>query len=216
MLDVDLLNKSMSGKIVEARMAHVFNSYQGVLITSSFGTTSAIMLHIVSRLKPDHPIYMIDTGYLFADTLSYMQKLRDLLSLNIVRLKPEPWKHAFTRKDQTWNKDPDYCCQINKVEPLGEVISNHQIWVSGLIGYQNKYRSGLDMVDKKDRIYKIYPLIDWTPNMVSDYFEMHGLPRHPMEKDGYQSIGCEQCTTPGEGRDGRWGATGKTECGLHT
>jgi phosphoadenosine phosphosulfate reductase len=216
MLDVDRLNKSMSGKIVEARMAHIFNSYDKVLITSSFGTTSAIMLHIVSRLKPKHPIYMINTGYLFQETLDYMHELQSLLDLNIVQLEPETWKHQFTVDDQTWKKDPDFCCQLNKVEPLEKLIGNHHIWISGLIGYQNAYRSGLDMVDKKDAIYKIYPLIDWTPNMVRDYFEMHGLPRHPLERLGYQSIGCEQCTKPGKGRDGRWGSSGKTECGLHT
>ena len=214
-VNLDLLNRQMASKVVEARLAHVFNTYPNVLVTSSFGTSSAILLHIISRVRPWHPIYFIDTRYHFEETLEYKNKLTRLFNLNVIDIRPEPWKHEFTRNDRTWEKDPDFCCQINKVEPLERVKKDYDVWISGLIGYQNRFRSNLEIVEEKNEVYKFYPLIDWTPSLVNDYMEQYGLPRHPLESKGYGSIGCMQCTSPGSCRSGRWADSSKNECGLH-
>lgn len=215
LLNKDKLNKALTPKIVDARIAQVFNSFEDVLVTSSFGTSSAVLLHMVSRIKPDCPIYFIDTGYQFKETLKYKKQLSRLLDLNVVTLKPDPSRHMTTQVQQMWAKKPELCCKVNKSEPLRPIKREHQVWVSGLIGYQNSYRNTLSILEEESDILKFYPLIDWNKSLVDEYIENHGLPFHPLVAHGYHSVGCTHCTVPGVGRSGRWNDSSKTECGLH-
>ncbi|MFH5882864.1 phosphoadenylyl-sulfate reductase [Halalkalibaculum sp. DA3122] len=214
-VDKAKINRTLSPKLVDARVAQVFNTFKKVLVTSSFGTTSAVLLHILSRVKPGYPIYFIDTGYHFQETLEYKERLTQLLDLNVVDLHPDSSKHQLTREKQLWASDPDECCRINKLEPLQDLKQQFSIWMSGLIGYQNRYRSNLDIVIEKTEMLRCYPLVDWNKSMVDEYMEMYGLPRNPLQQQGYSSVGCTHCTVPAEGRDGRWSDMEKTECGLH-
>ncbi len=215
LVNKEKINRSLSAKIVDARVAQVFNSFKDVLFTSSFGTTSGVLLHMVSRIAPDCPVYFIDTGYHFDETIAYKERLTRLLDLNVIDLRPKPADHSTTQNDQLWAQDPDKCCHINKVEPLQRVKGNYKVWMSGLIGFQNRERSSLPIMDEKDEIIKFYPLIDWNSSLVNEYIEVHGLPQHPLKEEGYNSVGCTHCTVPGSGRNGRWSDSGKTECGLH-
>ncbi|NGP88631.1 phosphoadenylyl-sulfate reductase [Fodinibius halophilus] len=215
LVNKEKINKSLSAKIVDARVAQVFNSFGDVLVTSSFGTTSAVLLHIVSRVRPNCPIYFIDTGYHFKETIRYKKRLSRLLGLNVVDLRPDPADHSMTDKNQLWSQDPDQCCHINKVEPLSRVKEKYKVWMSGLIGFQNRNRSDLEIVDEEADIIKFHPLIDWNTSLVEEYMESHSLPQHPLKDKGYHSIGCTHCTVAGAGRNGRWSDSGKTECGLH-
>lgn len=215
LVNKEKINRSLSAKIVDARVAQIFNSFEDVLVTSSFGTTSAVLLHLVSRIKPDWPIYFIDTGYHFEETLSYKARLTRLLDLNVIDLYPDTLEHEMTEREQMWRKDTDRCCEINKMSPIEEVKEKHRVWMSGLIGFQNRHRSSLKIVDEKDEILKFYPLIDWNGSLVEEYITSHGLPQHPLKEQGYHSVGCTHCTVPGVGREGRWNNQAKTECGLH-
>lgn len=215
LINKEKLNKALTSKIVDARIAQVFNSFEKVLVTSSFGTSSAVLLHIVSRIRPECPIYFIDTGYHFKETLRYKDQLTRLLNLNVVMLKPDPSRHMTTKVQQMWAKNPEACCNINKNEPLRNIKPEHQVWVSGLIGYQNSYRNTLSFMEEQSDILKFYPLIDWNKSLVDEYIENHGLPFHPLVSQGYHSVGCTHCTVPGVGRSGRWNDSSKTECGLH-
>lgn len=215
LVNKEKINRSLSAKIVDARIAQVFNSFKDVLVTSSFGTTSAVLLHLISRIKPDCPIYFIDTGYHFDETIGYKERLTWLLDLNVIDLRPDPAKHTQTRKTKLWQDDPDKCCEINKVEPLERIKSRYKVWMSGLIGFQNRHRNRLQIVDDKKDLIKFYPLIDWNSSLVEEYIVGHGLPQHPLKKQGYHSVGCTHCTVPGMGRKGRWSKLSKTECGLH-
>lgn len=215
LLDKDKLNKALTSKIVDARITQVFNSFEKVLVTSSFGTSSAVLLHMVSRIRPDCPIYFIDTGYHFKETMRYKEQLTRLLNLNVVTLKPDPSRHMTTQVQQMWAKNPEVCCGINKKEPLRNIKLEHKVWVSGLIGYQNSYRNTLSILEEESDILKFYPLIDWNKSLVDEYIENHGLPFHPLVEQGYHSVGCTHCTVPGVGRSGRWNDSSKTECGLH-
>jgi len=87
--------------------------------------------------------------------------------------------------------------------------------MSGLIGYQNRYRNTLQIMEERPDILKFYPLIDWNKTLIDEYIEVHGLPLHPLTYRGYHSVGCTHCTIPGMGRNGRWKDAAKTECGLH-
>lgn len=215
-VQIKKINKSLSAAHNDVRIAHILNKYRDdVLITTSFGTTSALLIHMISRIRQNHPIHFINTGYLFPETLEYKDQLIERYGINVIDHVPDEEKHRITNEDEMWKSNPDLCCHYNKVEPLEKIKEGHKVWISGLIGYQNSYRSGLEILQQKDDIYRYYPLIDWTPEMVDDYFESFGIPRHPLERFGYDSIGCTHCTKKGDGRDGRWSDSGKTECGLH-
>lgn len=215
-MQVRRINKTLSAAHNDVRIAHILNKYrEEVLITTSFGTTSALLIHMISRIRQNHPIHFINTGYLFPETLEYKDQLIERYGVNVIEHKPDKDKFKRSQKDQLWKWNPDLCCHFNKVEPLEKIKTNHKIWISGLIGYQNSYRSRLGILQKRDDLHRYYPLIDWTPELVNEYFESYGIPRHPLERLGYSSIGCTHCTEAADGRDGRWNDSGKTECGLH-
>lgn len=137
------------------------------------------------------------------------------MKLNLTEVLPEVWKNEFTQKDKTWTKDQDLCCSINKVEPMDKLKEGKKIWISGLLSYQNKHRKSLDIFEEKGGLIKFYPIIDVTKEELLSYYEKNKLPKHPLESQGYSSIGCAQCTVKGEGREGRWSNSSKSECGLH-
>jgi len=210
------INQTLSSAHNDVRIAHILNKYrEKVLITTSFGTTLALLIHMISRIRQNHPIHFINTGYLFPETLEYKKQLVERYGINVIDHVPDEEKHRITKEDKLWNSNPDLCCSYNKVEPLEKIKENHAVWISGLISYQNSYRSGLEILQKRDDLHRYYPLIDWAPELVDDYFESYGIPRHPLERFGFDSIGCTHCTKKGDGRDGRWDDSEKTECGLH-
>ena len=173
------------------------------------------VIHVFHRVAPEQKVFFIDTGYHFPETLAYKQLLTTLFELDVVEIRAESWKHEFTRKDQTWKTDPNFCCSINKVEPLDAMQSNFQVWISGLMSWQTEHRESLDVFEERNGILKFYPLIDVTKEQREEYIRTHKLPFHPLVANGYNSIGCAQCTKPGEDRSGRWNNCPKTECGLH-
>lgn len=188
---------------------------EDVLITSSFAATSAYFLHIIHRIQPAQKIAFIDTGYHFEQTLAYKDYLSKLYGLEVFALKAEDWKHKFTVDDRTWEKNPDFCCSVNKVEPLEAVKPQFKVWVSSLMGWQTDHRGDMDIFETRRGILKFNPMIDVTREERDQYIREHDLPFHPLVAEGYQSIGCTHCTVKGEGRAGRWAGKPKTECGLH-
>jgi phosphoadenosine phosphosulfate reductase len=214
-MDIEALNQKYKALSPAARIESLYCDFNKVLLTSSFGTTSALLLHLFNSLKPEQLVYFIDTTYHFQETLEYKKKLTDLMQLKVIDVKAEEWKNQFTKDDQTWSKNPDFCCSINKVEPINEVKKGQEIWVSGLLGYQNEHRKQLDIFEQKQDIIKFYPVIDMSKEAVEGYIAQHKLPQHPLLKQGYESVGCTHCTQKGQGRVGRWGDSAKTECGLH-
>jgi phosphoadenosine phosphosulfate reductase len=186
-----------------------------VLVTSSFAATSAYFLHIVSRIRPQQRIHFIDTGYHFPETLEYRRYLTGLFQLEVVDVRAEDWQHQFTVDDRTYERDPDYCCSINKVQPLEAVKSGFRVWASSLMGWQTDHRAGLPVFELRRGILKFNPMIDVTREQRDRYIAEHELPFHPLVARGYSSIGCSHCTAAGDGRSGRWIGKPKTECGLH-
>ncbi len=176
---------------------------------------TAFLLKIFSEVRPTQKVLFIDTGYHFKETLIYKDYLEKLYDLQVESVRAEPWKHDFTTTDETWKKNPDYCCQINKVEPLEKLKDSHKVWVSGLMKWQSDHRSTLDIFEERGDILKFYPLLDVTREERESFISSHHLPFHPLISKGYNSIGCTHCTQPGEDREGRWNNSPKTECGLH-
>ncbi len=186
-----------------------------VLLTSSFGTTAVFLLHLFYRNNIRQPVHFLDTTYHFEETLAYKNQLARLFGLTIVNLHPEEWKNKFTRENKLWETDPDLCCSVNKVEPMLTVKNQADVWVSGLMAWQNETRKNLDVFQWRDGVLKFYPIIDVTEEEAQTYLQRYDLPEHPLKPLGYESIGCKHCTFKGRGRAGRWAGQAKTECGLH-
>jgi len=193
-----------------------------IALVSSFGAEAAILLHLVATVDPATPVVFIDTGKLFGETLRYRDQLAARLGLTDVRtIKPEPARVEQADADGVlWYGNPDMCCYIRRVEPLQRALLGFDAWISGRKGFHGGERQGLPRIEAGDdgRI-KINPLAYWQKIDIEDYFARHSLPRHPLEADGFLSIGCMPCTdrvAPGEDmRAGRWRGSGKSECGIH-
>ena len=216
-LELAALNEAYAPLDFAARIARIYQDFapDKVLVTSSFAATSAYFLHIISTIRPEQVIHFINTGYHFAETLAYRDYLTELFHLTVVDLQPDEYQHNYSEQEKLYETDPDFCCSINKVQPLDNIKGNYDIWVSSLMGWQTDVRAELDIFEERNGIIKFNPMIDVTRDERDAYIEEHQLPFHPLVAKGYSSIGCSHCPVPGEGRKGRWAGKPKTECGLH-
>ncbi len=215
--EIKALNKKYKPLSATARIKQLYKDFDvaEVMLTSSFAATSAFLLKLFSEINTHQTVFFIDTGYHFEDTLKYKKALTKRYGLNVKSISALKEEHAFTTKEETWKKNPDFCCSINKVRPLDIIKNQYKVWVSGLMDWQSDHRASLDIFELRGDILKFYPLLDITKKQRDDYIKEHDLPFHPLVAKGYSSIGCTHCTVPGEDRNGRWNNSPKTECGLH-
>lgn len=216
-LEVDALNEIFTPLNFEQRIRMLYEVFpeKEVLVTSSFGAKSVFLLHLLHQIRPTQKVHFINTTYHFPETLAYKDQLERSFGLNIVEILPEKAENELTREEQWWKDHPRMCCAINKVAPLEPVKARHKVWISGLMAYQTPLRAGLRVFEQQGDIIKFHPFVDIDEGEFLYYLSYHDLPRHPLEEKGYGSIGCLHCTEAGEGREGRWKGTDKTECGLH-
>lgn len=215
--EIARLNEAYAPLGFEDRIRRLYEDFdpEKVLVTSSFAATSAYFLHIISRIRPDQVITFVDTGFHFPETVRYRDELIERFGLKVRDLRGDDYQHQWSVKERLWEKDPDFCCSINKVMPLEEIKPDYHVWVSSLMRWQTDQRADLDVFEDRRGIIKFNPMIDVTREERDAYIREHDLPFHPLVAHGYQSIGCTHCTVPGEGRSGRWAGKPKTECGLH-
>ena len=215
--EIKALNKKYKPLSIEERIKELYKDFDvtEVMLTSSFAATSAFLLKLFSDVNKKQKVFFIDTGYHFDETLNYKKELTKKYGLNVKSISAIKEEHEFTTKDETWRKNPDFCCSINKVRPLETIKKNYSVWVSGLMEWQSDHRSSLNIFEERGEILKFYPLLDVTKVERDKFIEEHQLPFHPLVAKGYNSIGCTHCTVPGEDRSGRWNNNPKTECGLH-
>ncbi len=191
-------------------------------MTSSFGAESIALIHMVTQVKPDIPIYFLETGFHFAETLQFRDELKKRYKLNIVDITCAMGHEAFLKQyGQLHQTNPDLCCEINKVLPLKQAISGLSAWITGIRRDQANTRRNVQVLEQfQEGLVKVNPLTNWTKDKVWEYIKKHDIPAHPLTLKGYTSIGCEPCTRPtkpGEDpRAGRWAGKEKTECGIHT
>lgn len=225
--DAVRLNRMFRGSSTREMLEAVIKgSLAGDLaIVSSFGAESAVLLHLIAQVDPNIPVLFLDTGKHFAETIAYRDTLVERIGLtNLQILTPDD--EALAKRDESglrWSYDPDGCCEIRKVKPLGKALADYDASFTGRKSFQSQTRANLprfevDTSDAQGRL-KINPLIDWSPDEIADYFQKHDLPPHPLVASGFPSIGCEPCThkvAPGDDpRSGRWKGWDKTECGIH-
>jgi phosphoadenosine phosphosulfate reductase len=202
--------------------AAVHQLYAGrIAVVSSFGSESAVLLHLLAEVDRNVPVLFVDTDKLFGETLRYRDALIKRLGLTGVRtLAPDPARVAeLDPKGILWARNPNLCCQIRKVEPLARGVAGFDAWISGRKRFQAATRASIPLFEADGERIKVNPLADWGPKDLQAYADLHELPPHPLVAQNYLSIGCMPCTDPvkpGEdARAGRWRGQEKTECGIH-
>ncbi len=222
--DADALNARFEGVDTMTMLRALFSegALGRVAVVSSFGTESAVLLHLVAQADRTVPVIFVDTLKMFPETLDYRETLVNAFGITDSRVV-EPLPDALAAKDGKglrWSYDPDGCCDIRKVEPLARAKQGLDTWISGRKAFQSVTRQNMPRFEIEDGRMKLNPLGDWTKDDLEAYFAEHELPRHPLEEQGYLSFGCEPCTSkvlPGEDpRAGRWRGWDKVECGIHT
>jgi len=191
--------------------------------TSSFQTHSLVMLHILSRIDRSIPVYFINTGYLFPETVAFRDEVAAAFGLHIVDLKPNTPKYLQREPNGKlmFTTDPDHCCYLNKTQPMEPILASFDVWINGVRADQSAVRKAMKVEQPApfDSI-RFHPMLDWDNRQIFAYIREHNLPRHPMDAKGYVSIGCEPCTRrmdpDMQEREARWYGLNKIECGLHT
>ena len=213
--DLNYLNEKYKKLSPIERIREIYNDFDDILLSSSFGTTAVFQLYLFHKAGVNQPVHFIDTTYHFKETLDYKEKLTNLFALNVINITPDAEQNKFSKLGELWRYDPDQCCQINKVEPFEKIRDQYEIWISGLMSWQSSHREKLNIFEEKKGVIKFYPILDVTEEEAQKVIEENNLPMHPLKDSGYESIGCVHCTLKGKKRKGRWAQTVKTECGLH-
>lgn len=208
-------------KFICEKMKQYQENQKKIFISSSFQTHSIPLLHLISQIDNSIPVYFLNTGFHFPETLSFRDEIASLLGIKVLSLESSVSK--INQRDNEGRfffcSNTEYCCHINKIQPLEPVLSAHDIWITGVRRDQNSNRKQLDFEAKGPfETTRFHPMLDWDSKMIWEYRSFYNLPAHPLEKEGYLSVGCEPCTSKytDEGRAGRWKGMNKNECGLHT
>lgn len=219
-------SRQLSGASPDAILRWAIDRFgEGLCVASSFGQDGLVILDLARRLKPAMPVLFLETGYHFPETLDFRDQLKSEWGLNVVDVRPEltvpeqDAKYGF----ELFARDPDACCAMRKVAPLDRALRGRKAWISGLRRDQHPGRAATPIVQwqqlSEGGIFKVHPLMEWSRAEVEQYGRAHNFPRHPLWDNGYPSVGCAPCTRAvrpgGTEREGRWAATGKTECGIH-
>lgn len=215
----DRLQSATPVQIIEAALSVVARGR--LAVASSFGAESALLLKYVADVDRAIPVLFLDTGWLFEETLAYREALTKRLGLADVRiLRPDAAAIAAQDSERDlWFRDSDACCALRKVEPLSKALPQFDGWINGRKRFHGHERSNIPVVEADGPRLKFNPLAHVAQAELQDAFESLELPRHPLERAGYASIGCMPCTSRGGSgqsvREGRWQGRGKTECGIH-
>ncbi len=193
-------------------------------LTCSFQAEDVLLLRLAQKLRPRIPVLFLDTGYHFAETYAYRDRIAREWRLNLTNLQP-----AATVAQQEaehgllYSSAPDRCCGLRKVEPLFAAVAHYKVWLTGLRREQARSRTALEeaaafQLPSGVTVRKLSPFADWTTRDVWQLCAYLEIPLLPLYDKGYTSIGCEPCTTlptdPDDPRSGRW-AGKKVECGIH-
>jgi phosphoadenosine phosphosulfate reductase len=210
-------------EIIDQALAE--RGHASACMTCSFQAEDMVVLYLLRQRLPQIPVLFLDTGYHFAETYLYRDRMTASWNLNLVNLLPRQTvaeqEAAFGILNRT---DPSRCCHLRKVEPLMEALESYDLWFTGLRREQSPTRKNLRIAEEHrlptgKTLLKVSPLALWDWKQVWRYTSEHGIEYLPLYDAGYKSIGCEPCTAiPSAGADprsGRWGGA-KLECGIHT
>ena len=198
-------------------------------IGTSFQGSGLVIIDHAIRNGCNFPIFTLDTGLLFPETLELKKKLEDFWDVKIQSVHPEQTieEQKKTMGPDLWKTNPDSCCQMRKVLPLQSRLSSLDVWITGLRRGQSDQRKSTNVLEmhefdklRESYIFKLNPMVNWSREKVWNYINDHKIPYNTLHDKGYRSIGCWPCTKAiSDGQDeraGRWEGFNKTECGIHT
>jgi phosphoadenosine phosphosulfate reductase len=218
-------NQALETMTAQQRVCWAMQKLPGQqVVTSSFGIQSAVMLHLLTSIKANIPVILIDTGYLFAETYQFIDQLTERLDLNLkvysARMS-RAWQEA--RNGQLWEQGKsgiERYNQINKVEPMDQALQDLSVgaWFAGLRREQSSTRETLSVLRLQQNRFKVHPLVDWHKRDIHRYLRQHDLPYHPLWENGYESVGDTHTSRPiepgvSQEQSRFFGLT--RECGLH-
>ncbi|HET6712695.1 MAG TPA: phosphoadenylyl-sulfate reductase [Actinomycetota bacterium] len=195
-------------------------------IASAFQAEGTAIMHMASEIRPDVPVLFLETGFQFAETLAFKEQLAERLGLNVIDLYGELTveQQAERYGDRLFERDPERCCDLNKVRPMFEALRGLDGWITAFRRDSSPTRAAAPFVEQYElepgrTIVKVNPVAAWTRRDTWAYLKQHDLPHNPLYDLGYASIGCAPCTRlrfAGEPeRAGRWAGLSKWECGIH-
>jgi phosphoadenosine phosphosulfate reductase len=225
-LSIAEINSEVDAKLDAARatLAREVTGAGDVCLTCSFQAEDVLLTKLAIELDAKIPILFLETGYHFAETYSYRDRIAQDWQLNLINLLPE--KTVAEQEDEfgiLYQSAPDQCCKLRKVEPLFKAVVEYRVWLTGLRREQARSRTALEesalfTLPGGKQVLKLAPLAAWTTRDVYYACEQLSIPLLPLYERGYSSIGCEPCTSlpldPNDPRSGRW-AGRKVECGIH-
>ena len=198
-------------------------------IGTSFQGAGLVMIHLAKQNQLRFPVFTLDTGLLFPETLELKKRLEEFFGFPIESLEPDLSvdEQADIHGPELWKRNPDLCCTSRKVLPLRDKLCDLDCWITGLRRQQSDTRSDIGVIElyafdevSGQDIVKLNPMANWSREAVWDYLRANGIPYNPLHDRGYGSIGCQPCTRKilnGENeRAGRWTGFNKVECGIHT
>ena len=211
--------KSSPQKILNDSITSLFKGK--LAYVCSFGTESAIILHMISKIDKNIPIILLNTNFLFDETITYRDYLLKKFKLtNYIEAVPD--EEDLKQKDSNdklWKENPDLCCNLRKVLPLQKKLKFYDAWISGRKSYQEGERKKIKVFENLNKKIVVNPLANSNKVFVDQYFRKNKIKRHPLFEKGYLSIGCVHCTVKAlnssDPRSGRWSNKTKTECGIH-
>lgn len=193
-------------------------------MATAFGPEGMVLIHMLADVAPQTPIFNLDTGYQFKETLELREEVKRRYGIEVELKRAAQSVEEYERENggPVYRTNPDQCCFHRKVQVLEEAVKGKQAWASAIRRDQSADRSDVPIVgwDKKFSLVKVSPLANWTKQKVWGFITKHNVPYNSLHDQGYTSIGCWPCTRSvslGEDeRAGRWSGFAKTECGLHS
>lgn len=228
--EIEQLNNRFQQESTEQILGWAWDKFgEKAGIGTSFQGAGLVMIDIARKNGYRFPVFTIDTGYLFPETIALKARLEDFFDFEIEAVRPDL---SVEKQDEVhgadlWKRDPDLCCTMRKVLPLQGKLSELDCWITGLRREQSDTRSNIGIIElyifdesTGREIVKLNPMAAWHRDAVWKYLHDHHIPYNPLHDQGYRSIGCQPCTSKtsnsqGE-RAGRWTGFNKVECGIHT
>ena len=197
-------------------------NFAGTYIVAS-NMQDAVLVDLAAKVRPGVDVLFLDTGYHFVETIGTRDAVEAVYDINVLNVTPE---NSVAKQDELFGKDlfarePNECCRMRKVEPLGKALKGYSAWVTGIRRVEAPTRANAPLIswDKAFNLVKINPIAAWSDEEMQSYIDANDILVNPLVFEGYPSIGCAPCTSkPAEGADprsGRWAGSAKTECGLH-
>lgn len=193
-------------------------------MATAFGPEGMVLIHMLAEIAPETPIFNLDTGYQFRETLEMRDRVQRRYGITVELKSPELTVEEYEAMHggPLYKTRPDQCCMDRKIRVLEKAIAGMHAWASAIRRDQSVDRAKAPIVgwDKKFQLVKVSPLANWTKAQVWKMITDHDIPYNPLHDQGYPSVGCRPCTRAvmfGEDdRAGRWSGFAKTECGLHS